>query len=101
MEFESAYKYITCNTDKRAQIVKIDAVIAALLDVALQAAETEHISEYNLDDGQVKIKATYKGTASVYASIAAFRKYREDLINELNGRVFRMVDSKSFNGRRY
>jgi hypothetical protein len=101
MEFDSAYVYVSSGTDIRDKICKIDAIINALFDVALKAAANDNITQYSLDDGQVKINTTYKGTDSVYKSIEAFRRLRNEYINQLNGRVMRMVDSKSFTGRRY
>jgi hypothetical protein len=101
MEFSSAYLYIECATTKREKIAKIDAIIDALLDTALKAAANDNILSYTLDDGQTKINTMYKGTAGVYASIAAFRKLRQVYVNTLNGRGMRLVDSKTFNGRPY
>lgn len=101
MEFDSEYVYINSATNNLDKIAKIDLVIEGLLDVAIKAATTENISEYSIDSGQSKIKAVYKGTESVYKSITAFRRLRQEFVNNLNGRIFRAVDSKSFNGRRY
>lgn len=101
MEFSSATKYIESATCKVDMINKIQQIIDALLLVALKAAATDNITEYNLDDGQVKIKTSYNGAESVYKSINAYRRLKQEYLNELNGRVFRLVDSKSFHGRRY
>lgn len=96
MEYSSAYLYIDSATTKRDKVVKIDAIIDALLDTALKAAASDNIQSYMLDDGQTKINTIYKGTAGIYASIAAFRKLREVYVNGLNGRMVRLVDGKNF-----
>ena len=77
------------------KIEKIDAIIAALEDTALQSAGNDNIEEYWLDDGQSKIKTSYKGTDQIFKSIIAFERMRQIYVNRLNGFVVRMVDSRS------
>lgn len=77
------------------KIEKIDAIISALEDTALQSAANDNIDEYWLDDGQSKIKTSYKGTDQIFKSIIAFERMRQIYVNRLNGFVVRMVDSRS------
>lgn len=98
--FDSAAIYIDSAKTLREKIVRIDAIITALETSALKAAETGNISEYSLDDGQTKIKTAYRSPVDVQNSIDAFEKIKQRYVNQLNGRVMRLVDSKSFiNGR--
>ncbi len=99
--FDSSAIYIDCATTLREKIARIDAVITALETTALKSAATGNLSEYWLDDGQTKIKTVYRSPAEVERSITAFEKIRQRYINQLNGRVVRLVDGKSFTGRRY
>jgi basic membrane lipoprotein Med (substrate-binding protein (PBP1-ABC) superfamily) len=98
--FDSAAIYIDSATSLCDKIERIDLVIDALLTNALKAAANENITEYSLNDGQTVIKTVYRGSASVEASIAAFERIKQMYVNRLNGRVFRLVDSKSISGRR-
>lgn len=98
--YDSAGVYINSVTDAKDKIVRIDAVINALLETAAKAAANDNITEYTLDSGQTKIKTMYRGAASVMASIKAFETLKQIYVNQVNGRVIRLVDSKNFvNGR--
>lgn len=99
--FDSSAIYIDCASTLVEKIARINAVITALETTALKAAETGNFNEYWLDDGQTKIKTVYRNPADIERSITAFEKIRQRYINQLNGRVVRLVDGKSFIGRRY
>jgi len=93
--YDNAAIYIQNSTALCDKIAKIDAIIEALEATALSSAANDNIEEYWLDDGQSKIKTTYKGTDEVFKSIISFEKMRQIYVNRLNGRVVRMVDSRS------
>ncbi len=88
----------TCLKDK---IARIDLIIISLEDNALKAADNDNIQEYELNDGQVKIRTEYRGTDAVLKSIMDFEKLRQMYVNRLNGRIIRAVDSKNLTGRRH
>lgn len=93
--YDSAYIYINSATTLCDKIDKIDSIITALEDTALKSAANDDITEYNLDDGQTKIKTVYKGTDAVLKSINSFIKLKQYYVNQLNGRHVRLVDGKS------
>lgn len=99
--YNSAAIYIDSAADLREKITRIDAVIDALETTALVAAEKNSITEYSLDDGQVKIKTVYRNSTEVANSIDAFERIKQRYINQLNGRTFRLVDGKNFIRTRY
>lgn len=101
IEYSSADIYIDCASDLRGKIARIDAVITALEDAALSAASKSGISEYWLDDGQVKIKTVYRNSVDIANSINTFEQIKQRYINRLNGRKFTLVDGKNFTGRGY
>lgn len=96
--YDTVGLYLETATTNQEKITAIDAIISALLTTAANAAGNENISEYSLNDGQVIIKTNYRGVESIYKSIAAFRKLRQEYINMINGRVVRLVDGKNFIG---
>jgi hypothetical protein len=67
--------------------------------VAVEAAEADNITEYTLDSGQTKIKTAYRGADAVFKSIASFEKLKTYYVQKLNGRNFKLVDSKNFRTR--
>tara|TARA_R110001632_G_scaffold183114_7_gene303223 strand:- start:596 stop:901 length:306 start_codon:yes stop_codon:yes gene_type:complete len=95
VEYSSASKYIESATSLCDKITKLDAVLDALMTTVLDAASTDSITEYQLDDGQTKIKTIYKGAAGVLASINALERVKQIYVNRLNGRSFRMIDSRN------
>ena len=98
--FDSAAIFIDSSTNLVDKICKIDLVIDALLTNALEAAGTNNIDEYTLNDGQTIIKTTYRSTESVLKSIKSFEQLRSYYQNKINGHATRMIDHKSIrNGR--
>ncbi|HXP52432.1 MAG TPA: hypothetical protein VN922_20935 [Bacteroidia bacterium] len=99
--YESAHIYITKDKDLRTRICNIDKVIDALTDSALKAAGTANLGEYDLDNGQTKIKTTYRNPTDITNAITAFEKVKQLWINQLNGRAIRLVDEKNFRRNRF
>jgi hypothetical protein len=96
--YDSAEIYIESCTTVQAKIVALDAIIDALMLTAAKAAANDHITEYQLDDGQTKIRTMYNGAAAVFKSIHAYETLKQMYINKLNGRTIRLVDSKNLRG---
>ncbi len=98
--YDSTDIYIQSATTLRAKIVRIDAMIVALEDTVLKAVGTGNVEDYSLDDGQVRIKTTYRNTEEVIKSISDLEKVRQMYVNRLNKRHIRLVDTKNFTGGR-
>lgn len=94
--FDSTQIFIESKTSIAAKITAIDAVISALFGAAAKAAINSDITEYSLDDGQTKIKETYRGPQAILASIRVFEAQKQYYINQMNGRKIRLVDSRNF-----
>ena len=94
--FDSTAIYLQSQTRLCDKITALDAIIDALFIVATESAETDNITEYSLDSGQTKIKTTYNGAEAVFKSIVSYEKLRTMYVNRLNGRSFKLVDSKNF-----
>ena len=79
----------------RDRIRKIDLVIDGLLTNALDAASTNNIEEFSLNDGQTVIKTIYNGADDVFKSITVAEKLRTFYQNMITGHATRMIDHKS------
>lgn len=99
--FETVDIFIESKTTARAKIIALDAVIDALITTVLKAAATGNVTEYELDTGQTKIKTNYRNPKEVSDAITALQTVREYYVNQINGRRFRLVDTKNFTGPRY
>lgn len=102
--YDSAGVYIDqAGDDPREGAARCDAIVKALFAAMLKAASNAGISEYDLDDGQTKIKTAYRNPAEIERSISAFLKIKQYYLNQINGNVVRLVDGKNFtrynNGR--
>jgi len=102
--YESEYNFLQTSTSIVDKIAKLDLVIAGLYSTAEKDAGKDNIDEYSLDDGQTKIKYSYRGAEAVMKSIQSFEKLRDMYVvkyNKLNtGNVIRLMDSSNLS-RRY
>lgn len=110
--YESIQKFIECGIDTLDRINRLSVIIRLLEDSMINATingdiatgtGVGHVEEYSLDDGQTKIREKYRDVSAIAATIDKFDFLRQKLIARLNNqgnRVFRLVDSKSFNGCR-
>ncbi len=94
--YDSAKIYIDSANSLKDKISRIDSIIDALLNTALESATSDNITEYMLDDGQTKIKTVYRSTDSVFKSINALERTKQIYLNRLNGRTIRLVDGSAF-----
>lgn len=74
-----------CNLLTKIQAINslIDAMELKLLDVT----ETSEFDEYQLDDGQMKIRTKYRSVADVMAGIKGLEQLKQRYVNRYNGRV--------------
>lgn len=96
--YASASEYIGSKTTLKEKVKAIDLIIASLLTTAAKAAEDDNINEYWLNDGQTQIKTIYKGVHAIQRSIEEFEKLKQMYLNQIGGRMVRLMDTKNFNG---
>lgn len=83
-------------TTAREMIAAIDNIIVTLMAAIAKSATTGNMDEYRLDDGQTKVSVKYKDVAALSASFNSLIQMKQYYINALNGRMFRLADSKNF-----
>lgn len=88
--YESEYAYFTSVTDIVERINRLQNIVAALEDSVLAAASKSAIEDYNLDDGQIKIRAAYRNPSDVADSIAVYDKMIIRLQNKIQGHTFQL-----------
>lgn len=93
--YDSAHIYVMSKKTAKEQLCALDNVIKALMDTMLKAALNENFTEYILDDGQTKIQCNYRGVEGIQRSIWALEKLKQIYINNINGRMVRLIDGKS------
>lgn len=96
--YTKASDYLDTATTISDRIAKINSIIDALLVLATTATDDQLYEEYELDDGQTKIKARYRGQKAIMAAIKGWENLKKYYLNQSNGRVIKALDSKNFTG---
>lgn len=73
----------------------IDAMILSTLNVVSDDTYNPNVSEYQLNDGQMIVRTSYKTNSDVFASIQQLEKTKQIYVNQLNGRVMTSRDIRS------
>ena len=92
--------YLQSKTSLLEKINAIDALIDTMLAKTAEVAggQGSIISEYWMDDGQMKVKTAYRSIADVEQGITALEKIKQRYVNSFNGRGFVLRDVR---GLRY
>lgn len=85
----------------RTKIAQLDILIESLYASAIKLAGQADRVEYEIDDGQTKMKFKFADPDAVGKSIERYEKLRQMLQNRLLKPGFRLMDSKNFYGRNY
>ena len=80
---------------------KINAIDLLIDKMLLSVAESidgmnPSISEYQMDDGQIKVKTVYRSIKEVQDGVHALETLRNMYENRLRGRVVVLKDEKTF-----
>ncbi len=96
----SPSEYIESKQALADKIAAIDAIIEAMentqLDTAMGAGGG--IAMYELDDGHVRIKTTYRGVAEIQTAIDLLEKRKIKFQNRLQGRATVLMDKSVLRG---
>jgi len=84
--------YINCSTDIKEKIARIDAIIKALEDAELKGALNADVEEYSLDDGQTRIKKTFRNIKDIEDAILALQRRKTQLQNKCVGYRYNLQD---------
>ena len=84
-------QYIESKSDLLAKITAIKELIAAMELKMLDVTGSAEYDEYQLDDGQMKIRTKYRSVKDVSDGILGLEKIKQRYVNRYNGRtsVFR------------
>lgn len=93
--FDSEVLFIESVDTLKGKVSNTEAIIAALQTTALKSAGNQDIDEYTLDDGQTKIRTSFRNIGQIIQAIKDFEQLKQMYLNTLNGRLVRLVDSKS------
>lgn len=95
--YNSISEYIGATANIEARLMRVEAAIDALTLKLLDTTGNADIKEYQLDDGQTKIRTVYANVADVERGLIALERMKQTYINQLTGRVSRLRDGSNFN----
>lgn len=78
--FEEASKLI-------GKVAVYDALISAFETSILEATVSGHLMQYEMDDGQMKVRVQYRNTKDMVTAMEGLIKLRQHYINKHNGSV--------------
>ncbi|WP_036384092.1 hypothetical protein [Muricauda sp. MAR_2010_75] len=89
MIYESISAFVGSKTTHADRITAIDALIDAMLLTLADATNGMNptVEEYQLDDGQMKIRTRYRSISDVEAGIKSLEKLKQMYVNRYNGHV--------------
>lgn len=89
--------YINSRTSIQAKVLAIEVLIDSMFTAVAESigGAGAGISQYSLDDGQVKINTTYRSVQEVQAGIHSLESLKQMYLSRLTGRVTVLRDEKS------
>lgn len=91
-------QYLESKATLRERINAIDALIDSMILRIGEVVNGMNVSveEYQMDDGQMKIRTRYRNVKDVEDGVASLEKLKQMYVNRLNGRVFNLRDQRTF-----
>lgn len=82
----SISQYIECKSTLFDKITAIDNLISEMELKLVDTVGQTNYSEYQMDDGQMKVRAAYRSPTDVMAGITALEQLKQRYVNRYNGR---------------
>lgn len=91
LEYMTITQYIECKSALIGKIATYDLLIISMEKAVLEATISGQYAEYEMDDGQMKVRARFRSVDQMISGLQGIRKIRQDYINQYNGRGTRLV----------
>jgi hypothetical protein len=79
----------TCKT-AREKVQRYDQIITALENIIINGGDNLDVGEYSLDDGQTKIRRTFRGPNELFDAIEKFMRLRNRAVRNVVGGVYQL-----------
>lgn len=87
LEYMTIPQYVECKSKLIGKVATYDILIEGMETAILEATTSGHISEYEMDDGQMKVRTRYRSINDMQNALNGLIKMRQYYINKYNGRV--------------
>lgn len=95
MIYSSFIYYISCSTSIKDKIARIDSIISLLEDSELANAIDAGTEEYQLDDGQTKVKVSLRDISSIEDTIQKLERRKQRLTQQCTGYRYGLQDGNT------
>lgn len=85
--FTTISQYIECKPTLFDKIKAINLLIDAMELKMLDVTDSVAYDEYQMDDGQMKVRTKYRSVKDVMAGINGLEQLKQRYVNRYNGRV--------------
>ena len=86
-EFISITQYFDCKSKLIGKIATYDLLIEGFEKSILEATVSGHLIQYEMDDGQMKVRTQYRNISDMTDAMNGLRRIRQDYKNQHNGRT--------------
>lgn len=86
-EYMSITQYFECKSKLIGKIQTYDLLIEGLETAMMTSIESGHIVQYEMDDGQMKVRTQFRSVKDITIAMDGFIRLRQDYINRYNGRA--------------
>lgn len=90
-EYTSISTYFECKSKLIGKIATYDLLIEAFEKAMMEGATSGHLLQYEMDDGQMKVRVQYRNMRDMTEAMNGLIKMRQYYINKANGRSIRLV----------
>ena len=90
-EFTTIPQFFECASKLIGKVAVYDALIEAFEKAILESTVSGHLLQYEMDDGQMKVRVQYRNTKDMVTTMEGLIKLRQYYITKHNGRVTRLV----------
>lgn len=91
LEYTSISAYFEDKSKLIGKIATYDLLIESMEKTLMAGIESGHLLQWELDDGQVKVRSMYRNVKDLTEAMNGLIKMRQYYINKANGRSIRLV----------
>ena len=84
-------QYFECKSKLIGKIATYDLLITNMESAMLKGIVSGHLIQYEMDDGQMKVRAQYRNIDDMTSAMNGLIRIRQMYINQTNGRGRRLV----------
>jgi hypothetical protein len=86
-EYMTISHYFEEKSKLLGKVATYDLIIEGLERAMLESTVSGHLVQYELDDGQMKVRSNFRKISDLVSAMQGLQKLRQGYINRHNGRV--------------